>query len=220
MEWDWQFALQILPDLARGALLTVQITVVASALAICGGFALFLLRISPYRPVSMVAYCIIEAIRRTPLLLHLYMLFYMLPSYGILLSPLTTGIIGIAVYNSAYLSEAYRGAVLSVNKVQIEAAVACNLGRYATWRYVIIPQALPPVIPVLGNYVIAMLKETPILSAITVLELMGEARVIANYNYRYLEPFTLVGVFFLLASVPAMIGSRLLERMFGQPIVQ
>ncbi|WP_292490896.1 ABC transporter permease subunit [Mesorhizobium sp.] len=151
MEWNWQFALQILPDLAR-ALLTVEITVVASALAICG-----------VSPCFSCAYRHTGRFRRLPIVLS--------RRSGISLSPLTTGIIGIAVYNSAYLSEAYRGAVLSVNKVQIEAAVACNLGRYATWRYVIIPQALPPLIPVLGNYVIAMLKETPILSAITVLEL-------------------------------------------------
>ena len=101
-------------------------------------------------------------------------------------------------------------------KGQWEAAKACNLTASQTWRHVIIPQAIPPMIPALANYLIAMFKETPLLSAITVLELMNQARSVANFNYRYLEPMTLVGAFFLAISIPSVIGLRWLERRFGR----
>jgi len=84
--------------------------------------------------------------------------------------------------------------------------------------YVIIPQAVPPMIPALANYFISMFKETPLLSAITVVELMNQARSVANFNYRYVEPMTLVGVFFLVISIPAVIFLRKLERRYsGRP---
>ncbi|HMF66855.1 MAG TPA: ABC transporter permease subunit, partial [Phyllobacterium sp.] len=87
---------------------------------------------------------------------------------------------------------------------------------WQTWTQIILPQALPPMIPALANYFIAMFKETPLLSAITVLELMNQARSIANYNYRYIEPITLVGAFFLIISLISVVGLRWLERRYGR----
>ncbi|MGH9916493.1 MAG: ABC transporter permease subunit, partial [Pyrinomonadaceae bacterium] len=92
----------------------------------------------------------------------------------------------------------------------------CNLSAFQTWTRIILPQALPPMIPALANYFIAMFKETPLLSAITVLELMNQARSIANYNYRYIEPITLVGAFFLVISLVSVIALRWLERRYGK----
>ncbi len=82
------------------------------------------------------------------------------------------------------------------------------------WRHIILPEAVPPMLPALANYLISMFKETPLLSAITVLELMNEAKIIANTDYRYLEPMTLVGVLFLCISLVAVVGVRLLEKRF------
>ncbi|MCB8828943.1 ABC transporter permease subunit, partial [Escherichia coli] len=107
--------------------------------------------------------------------------------------------------------EVYRGGIDNVARGQWEAARACNLSAFQTWTRIILPQALPPMIPALANYFIAMFKETPLLSAITVLELMNQARSIANYNYRYIEPITLVGAFFLVISLVSVIALRWLE---------
>jgi polar amino acid transport system permease protein len=103
----------------------------------------------------------------------------------------------------------------NVPKGQREAVKAVNLRPVQTWNDIVIPQAVPPMIPALANYFVAMFKETPLLSAITVLELMNQVPSAANFSYRYLEPMTMVGVFFLLVSIPAGIGLRYLERRYG-----
>ena len=139
----------------------------------------------------------VEFMRGTPLLVQLYFLFYILPDLGILLAPLVAGVIGLGLHYGTYTAEVYRAGIDNVPRGQWEAAKAVNLTMRQTWMHIIIPQAMPPMIPALANYFIAMFKETPLLSAITVLELMNQASSVANSNYRYVEPMTLVGVFFL-----------------------
>src|SRR5690606_22515849 len=150
------------------------------------------------------------------LLVQLYFLFYVLPDIGILLSPLVAGVIGLGLHYGTYTAEVYRAGIDNVPRGQWEAAKACNLNPTQTWTHVILPQAIPPMIPALANYFIAMFKETPLLSAITVLELMNQAKSIANSNYRYIEPMTLVGVFFLVISIFSVFGLRWLERKYGR----
>ena len=98
----------------------------------------------------------------------------------------------------------------------VKAARTTNLTARQTWVHVVLPQAVPPMIPAMANYVLAMFKETPLLSAITVMELMGQARSVANSTYRYVEPITLVGVCFLIVSIISVVGLRWLERRFGR----
>ncbi len=126
------------------------------------------------------------------------------------------GVIGLGVHYASYTSEVYRAGIENVARGQWEAAKACNLTGGQTWRHVVLPQAIPPMIPPLANYLIAMFKETPLLAAITVLELMTQARIVASFNYRYLEPLTLVGVFFVIVTIPAMLGTRWLESGFAR----
>ena len=156
-----------------------------------------------------------DFIRGTPLLVQLYFLFFILPDLGILLSPLAAGVIGLGIHYSAYISEVYGAGIDNVSKGQWEASKAVNLTVPQTWRHVILPQAIPPMIPALANYFVAMFKETPLLAAITVIELMNAARSVANESYRYLEPMTLVGVFFLLVSIPCVLMLRHLEKRFA-----
>ncbi len=215
MEWDWGFVRQILPTLLDGVRITVQATLLGSILAMTLGLAFAIARRSAnplvFRPVG----ALVDFIRGTPLLVQLYFLFYVLPDAGILLSPLLAGVIGLGLHYGTYTAEVYRAGIDNISRGQWEAAKALNLTIGQTWRYVIIPQAVPPMIPALANYFIAMFKETPLLSAITVLELMNQARSVANFNYRYLEPMTLVGAFFLLISIPSVIALRALERRYG-----
>lgn len=218
MEWDWGFVRQILPTLAQGAVITVQATLLGSAFAMVMGLIFAIARRSRRRLVARPVGFFVDFVRGTPLLVQLYFLFYVLPDLGILLSPLTAGVIALGLHYGTYTSEVYRAGIDNISKGQWEAAKAINLTPYQTWRHVIIPQAIPPMIPALANYFVAMFKETPFLSAITVIELMNQARIVANYSYRYLEPMTLVGVFFLAISVPAVIGLRHLERRFGRPV--
>lgn len=214
MEWDWTYVREILPDLARGVVVTVQATLMGSMVAMILGLLVAVARRSSNRLIAVPINVANDFIRGTPLLVQLYFLFFMLPDIGILLSPLTAGVIGLGVHYSAYTSEVYRAGIDNVSRGQWEAAKAVNLTLSETWRHVILPQAIPPMIPALANYIVAMFKETPLLMAITVVELMNAARSVANESYRYLEPMTLVGVFFLIVSVPAVMMLRYLERRF------
>jgi polar amino acid transport system permease protein len=217
MDWDWDFVREILPTLLEGFKITVLATLLGSVLAGIAGLGFALLRRSRLRVVSKVTGFVVEFIRGTPLLVQLYFLFYVLPDLGILLSPLTAGVIGLGLHYATYTSEVFRAGIENVPRGQWEAAKACNLSNRQIWHHVILPQAIPPMIPAFANYFVAMFKETPLLSAITVLELMNQARSVANYNYRYLEPMTLVGVLFLAISLVAVPMLHMLERRFRRP---
>lgn len=216
MEWDWAFVIQILPTLIEGAKITILATVLGYILAAVVGLAIAIVRRSKNKLVSRPMGFVAEFIRGTPLLVQLYFIFYVLPDLGLTLSPLVAGVIGLGLHYGTYTAEVYRAGIDNVARGQWEAAKACNLNAWQTWTQVVLPQALPPMIPALANYFIAMFKETPLLSAITVLELMNQARSIANYNYRYIEPITLVGAFFLVISLISVVGLRWLERRYGR----
>ena len=124
--------------------------------------------------------------------------------------------IGLGLHYGTYTAEVYRAGIDNVPRGQWEAAKACNLNGRHTWTHIILPQAIPPMIPALANYFIAMFKETPLLSAITVLELMNQAKSVANTYYRYIEPMTLVGAFFLVISLCSVVLLRWLEHRYGR----
>jgi polar amino acid transport system permease protein len=216
MVWDWAFVWSILPELATGVVVTIQATVVGTIVAAIVGLLIAVARLSRNKLISRPVEFFAIFVRGTPLLVQLYFLFFVLPDIGILLSPLVAGIIGIGLHYSTYMAEVYRAGIENIPKGQWEAARACNLSARQTWIHVIVPQAIPPMIPALGNYVVMMLKETPYLSAITVYELMNAARGIANSYYRYFEPITLVGLFFLVITVPAVIILRRLEKKYAR----
>ena len=215
MIWDWSYTLDILPDLLRGLVVTVQATLVGSVVAMVLGLVFALLRRSRLAVVRVVTGGFVEFVRSTPLLVQLYFLFFVLPSLGITLSGFQAGVIGLGVHYATYTSEVYRAGIEGVPRGQWEAATALNLPTSRVWRSVILPQAIPRVLPALGNYVIAMFKETPLLSAITVLEMLAVAKDLGGQTFRYLEPLTLVGLLFLLVSLPASLTVRRLERRFG-----
>lgn len=215
MEWDWAFVVEILPILLQGVVITIQVTLLGTVVAMVVGMLFAIARRSTNRWLSRPVGFMVDFIRGTPLLVQLYFLFYILPDAGILLSPLVAGVIGLGLHYGTYTAEVYRAGIDNIPRGQWEAAKAVNLNMRQTWTSIIIPQAIPPMIPALANYFVAMFKETPLLSAITVLELMNQARSVANYHYRYIEPMTMVGVFFLLISIPSVVGLRYLERRFA-----
>ena len=215
MEWDWNVAMDVMPRLASGLVMTVQATFVGAFLAYVLGLFVAILKMSRLASVRVITYWISEFIRRTPLLVQLYFLFYVLPDIGIFLSPFMAGVIGLGLHFSTYTSEVFRAGIENVPKGQWDAARALNYSPVQTWKDVILPQAIPPMIPPLANYLIVMFKETPLLAAITVVELFNAANIYSNSHYKYLEPMTLVGLFFLLVSVPSAIAAIKLEKRFS-----
>ncbi len=211
MSFDFGFALSILPILLRGAVLTVLATFRGFAGALVGGAIVAAMQRSDVKALRFIAIGFVYVIRNTPLLVQLYFVFYVLPSFGITIGALAAGILGLSLHYSAFIAEVYRAGIGAVPVGQFEAADALGLRTLQKWALVIAPQALKPILPVLGNYLIGMFKETPILATITVIELFGAAQDVAGKTYRYNEPYTLVALIFLAISIPCSLLVRRLD---------
>jgi polar amino acid transport system permease protein len=214
--WDWGYAWEILPILAKASLVTVEATLLGFFLAAIIGLLLAILRMSRMRWVAIPTAGFIEFIRSTPLLIQIFFIFFVFPEFGINLSAMTAGVLALGLHYGTYCSEVYRAGLANVPRGQWEASTALNLSGYHTFRDVIIPQAIPPVVPALGNYLVALFKETPLLSAIAVLELMQTAKILGSENFRYIEPITLVGLFFLVFSLVTAALIRQVERYLSR----
>lgn len=212
--FDWDFAWSLMPELLDALRITIAATVLGMVLAMALGLFWAVLRKSKFPLLYWLATTVVEFFRSTPLLIQVYFLFYVLPDAGLRLTPFQTGVLALGIHYSAYLAEVYRAGIDSVPEGQWEAAKALNLSRVRTFKSIILPQALPPVIPALGNYLIAMFKDTPMLSAITVLELLQTAKIIGAETFRYIEPLTLVGALFLILSLISAKMIRFLEQRY------
>ena len=210
--WDWEFARSLIPDMLNGLSVTAMATVLGFSLALVIGFFLALGRRSRLRVVRWPVAFVIEFVRSTPLLVQLFFLFFALPDLGYTATPNTTLIFAIGVHYGTYCSEAYRAGINSVPPGQWEAATALNLGPVSKWLRVVLPQAVPNALPALGNYLVAGFKDAPLGFAIQVTGLLFFANTIQNREFRPVEPYLLIGVGFLLVSLPAAWLVRRLER--------
>jgi polar amino acid transport system permease protein len=210
--WSWDYVGDIMPQLLDGLWITVQATLLGSLVAFVLGLVWAIALRSPTRWVTWPVGAVVEFVRNTPLLVQLFFLFFVLPSWGLSFGALTTGVIGLGLHYSTYTAEVYRAGIDAVPEGQWEAATALSLPRGRTWVAVILPQAFRRVVPALGNYVIAMFKDTPMLSAITVGDMLFEANSIGATTFDYMEPITVVGVLFIVISYPTSVLLRVLER--------
>jgi polar amino acid transport system permease protein len=201
--WDWAFAAEILPRLIHATGYTLLAAGGGYLIALILGLALTFLQRSRSRALTVVVREVMEFVRSTPLVLQIFFIFYVGPQFGLRLSPWTAGMIAIGLHYGAYLSEVFRGGIESVPKGQWEAAIALNLSTVKTYVRIILPQALPSALAGMGNYLVGILKDTPMLAVIGVTELLHAANTIGAESYRYLEPYTIVGLIFLLLSLPA-----------------
>ena len=218
MIFDWAYAVSLLPVLVPALLITLKATAAGMAIALSLGLVLALARRSRARLVSWPAAAFVEFVRSTPLLVQLYFLFYVLPGAGVTLSPFATGALALGLHYAAYCSEVYRAGIESVPLGQWEAASALNFGRRDTLVRIILPQAVARVVPALGNYLVARFEDTPLLSALSVVELLQTAKMIGSETFRYVEPLTLVGVLFLVLSLASAAGIRALEGRLAQAV--
>lgn len=218
--WNWEFAWQVLPTLLPALGITIYVTILSFLIALVLGLLFALMRRSRFRWLSLPTAAFVEAVRSTPELIQIYFLYFALPQYGIMMSAMMTGILGLGVHYACYCSEVYRAGLDGVPRGQLEAAASLNLSTYRTYRDVIIPQAIPPMVPALGNYLIVMFKITPILAAIAVVEVMRQALNIGSHHFRYIEPITMVGIFFLILSLISAVGIRYIERWLHYKILE
>ncbi|MFF8383222.1 ectoine/hydroxyectoine ABC transporter permease subunit EhuD [Streptomyces kanasensis] len=212
MKWDWSAVADFMPRFADGLLVTLQVLVLGSLIAFSLGLVWAAGLRSRKRLVRWPVTAVTEFVRTTPLLVQLFFLFFVLPEAGVRFSAFVTGTLAIGLHYSTYTAQVYRAGIDAVPAGQWEAATALSLPAHRTWFAVILPQALRRVTPALGNYVVAMLKDTPLLAAIGVLEMLQQARLESAGTFQYTEPLTVVGVAFVLVAYPASLLVRALER--------
>jgi len=210
-DWKLEYSVEILPRLLSATVNTLLAAGFGYLIALVVGLVFALLQRTGVRPVTFVVREIVEFIRSTPLVVQIFFIFYVGPQFGIRLSPWTSGMIAIGLHYASYLSEVYRAGLDNVPKGQWEACRALNMSPVRTYFRIIIPQAIPPSLPGMGNYLISIFKDTPMLSVIGVAELMHTATTIGTETYRYVEPYTMVGLIFLAISLPTAMALRGLE---------
>ncbi|MEN0641654.1 ectoine/hydroxyectoine ABC transporter permease subunit EhuD [Alkalicoccobacillus gibsonii] len=203
---DWQVAIDAFPVIFRAMFVTLGITLGAYLVSVVFGLVLTLLGRSSFKPLAWTVYGFVQFVRSTPPLVQLFFVYYawpQIPVVGVSMSAVTAGIATLGIHYATYLSEIYRSGINAVPKGQWEASRALNFSRPKTWIKVILPQAIPPVIPMMGNYLIVLFKETPLLMAISVYEMLAAARELGASNFQYTEVYTIVGLLFLLLSYPS-----------------
>lgn len=206
-EWDtannWAFTWSILPILWKGVIVTIQATLLGFLVGSLLGLLLAALKSARLKIISWPAAVFTEFIRDTPLLIQLFFLYYVLPEYGLILPAFLTGALALGLQYSAYMSEVYRAGIQSVNHGQTEAATALDITPTRQFFFIIMPQAIPRIIPALGNYLVSIMKDVPVLSVVSVLEMLNVARIIGDRTFNYMVPLTAVGVIYLIMTLIA-----------------
>ena len=217
VRFDWEYFFHLLPQSLRGLYVTARATVLAFLGSIVLGLLMALARRSSQRWLSWPAAGIIEFIRSTPILVQFFFLQALVRATPVVnLNAVEVLLVGLGVHYATYASEAYRAGINSVPKGQWEASTALNLSPWTKWSKIIIPQAVPNVLPTLGNYLVAAFKDAPIADAVlSVPGIFFFANTIRSNDFRPVEPYMLIGVGFLLVSLPAAWLVRRLETRIG-----
>lgn len=213
MTIDLSYTWSALPRLLEGAIITVEVSLAAMALSLVIATALTILRSSGHRVGVWFVRAYISYVRGTPLLIQIFIIFYVVPLVGVQLSPIFAGILALALSSAAFTSEIMRGGLAAIPRTQFEAAQSLALSTPTTWRRVILPQMFNLILPPLVNEFTLVVKATPLISVITVVELMRIAQQIYNENFRPFE--VLLGVamiFFVLNFALTRVGAQLERR--------
>jgi His/Glu/Gln/Arg/opine family amino acid ABC transporter permease subunit len=201
--YDWSVVWEYRWLLLEGAWTTIELTVLTMALAIAGGVALAVLRMSRFHVVRSLTTAFVEFFRATPLILQIYWVFYVLPAIAdIRLSAFATGLVGLSLNVSAFNSETFRAGITSIRRGQWHAALALGMTRGQVMRQVILPQAVWRVLPALASTWVALFKDTSLVATIAVADLAYNALQIRARTYRILEVLTAMAVLYWLMGYP------------------
>ncbi|RJG45515.1 ectoine/hydroxyectoine ABC transporter permease subunit EhuC [Mesorhizobium sp. DCY119] len=210
---DWSGYLGLI---LQGAVVTVELTVMGSALALVMAFVAGLGRLSRFWAVRALATTYIEFFRGTSIFVQLFWAYFVLPFMGITLTPLQAGVLALGLNVGAYGAEVVRGAVQSIGREQYEACVALNLGRWQAMRHVILPQAFLLMLPTFGNNAIELLKATAVVSLISLTDMTFQAQVVRAQTGNTLVPFTTILILYFAIACVISYGMRALERRMAR----
>lgn len=209
--------LRALPLLEKAVFVTLGLGFFAFIFGCVLGLLVALARISPYRPLRWFGFCYVSVFRGTPLLIQLLLIYYGLPSYGIVMGPIESALLALTLFAAAYLSENFRSGISGVDKGQWEAAWSMGMGYWKTMLRVVLPQAIRIALPPLGSRLVGLMKDTSLASTVTVVEMTRVAEQVGATTFRYLEMFVLVGAIYwfinqILTILQTWLESRLSRR--------
>lgn len=192
----WELFLRSLPLLQQAVVMTIGLGLGAFILGSLLGMAIALLRISKLRLLRTIAFAYVSIFRGTPLLVQILLIYFGLPHYGIVLSPIPSALLALTLFSAAYLSEIFRAGISSVDSGQWEAAESMSLGYWTCLRRIILPQAFRIALPPMGSRLIALIKDTSLASTITVMEMTRVAEQVGAATFRYMEMFLMIGAIY------------------------
>lgn len=210
----WELFQRSLPLLEKAIVVTLGLGLGAFVLGSCLGLGIALMRISQIRVLRMIAFAYVSIFRGTPLLVQILLIYFGLPRYGIVLSPIPSALLALTLFSAAYLSENFRAGINSVDPGQWEAANSMSMGRWTCLRRIILPQAVRVALPTMGSRLIALIKDTSLASTITVMELTRVADQVGASTFRYMEMFLMVGlIYWLINQLLTLLQTWLESRM-------
>ncbi|MEW1843967.1 amino acid ABC transporter permease [Nonomuraea angiospora] len=207
------------PDLIAGLGITLMLGVVSFVLGSALGAVVTLGRISGSRVLRALAAAYVSVFRGTPLLIQIMIVYYGLPQLGLEIPPIPSAIVAFTLFSAAYLSENFRAGVLGVDKGQWEAAASMAMPYWKTLRRVIFPQAIRIAMPAVGSRFVALMKDTSLASAVTVVELTRVAEGIGTSTFRYMEALLLVGILYWMVNTLLQVGQQTLEKRMRRAYV-
>jgi polar amino acid transport system permease protein len=211
--------LDLIGALLPGAAVTVQITLMAAVLGLFMSFLAGLVRLSPSRFARSVATVYVEVFRGSSALVEVFFFFFVLPLFGLTLTPVVAGVAALGLNYGAYGSEIVRSAILAVDRGQREAAIALNMTPALTMRRIILPQAIVTMLPPFGTLTIELLKLTSLVSFIALAELTFQGKILSQAIGRREEIYTVILLIYFVLALPVTIAVRLLERRFGRSFI-
>lgn len=216
MSFDWSLIWDNIPILLQGAVITIQITVMAVGCGFFIGMIAALANLSHFKIVRLLVKCYVELFRGTPLLVQIFMIYFALPMViGQSINPYVAAVTACSINSGAYVSEIFRAGIQSIDKGQMEAGRSLGLTWAQTMRYIVMPQAFKAIIPPLGNEFIAMMKDTSLVSVIGFEELTRRGQLIIARTYGSFEIWTAVAIIYLIMTLSISQLVAFLERRYN-----
>lgn len=208
---DWQYIQSVLPQFYAATLMTLKISFIGIVLSILLGLICSIISTYQVRILNKIVKVYIEVSRNTPLLIQLFFLYYGLPKIGIKLDGFSCGVIGLTFLGGSYMAEVFRAGLQSVAQGQIDSARSVGLNAVQVFQYVVFPQALSLSIPAIGANCLFLIKESSVLSAIAVVELLFVTKDLIGMDYKTTEALFLLIVAYLMILLPVSALTSYLE---------
>jgi putative glutamine transport system permease protein len=213
---EWSVLGESTGSLAHGLLLTLQVSALALLLALVLGAIVATVRVAPAVPLRGAATAYVEFLRNIPLLVQLFFLFFALPSIGIRLDAFVCGVLALGVYTSAFVAEAIRSGIAAVPTGQLEAGLSSGMGYATAMRLIVLPQAISKTIPPLGNTTLNLIKNSSVVSTISILDVLGTANLLGSRSFQYVPMFVGAAICYLILTLPTALAVNLLEKRYAR----